>query len=77
MIPGPIRKAYAFFTSNVSPCTSMESWSSALHSKAERISFGTVITRLCGGEKGRGFEPVSCRQAVEMDLAIGVAMRPV
>jgi len=33
----------AFFTSNVSPLTSMESWSSALHSKAERISFGTVI----------------------------------
>jgi predicted nucleic acid-binding protein len=24
----------------------------------------------------RGFEPVSCRQAVEMDLAIGVAKRP-
>ena len=26
--------------------------------------------------KRRGFEPVSCRQAVEMDLAIGVAKRP-
>jgi predicted nucleic acid-binding protein len=26
--------------------------------------------------EGRDFEPVSCRQAVEMDLAIGVAKRP-
>jgi len=26
--------------------------------------------------KRRGFEPISCKQAVEMDLAIGVAKRP-
>lgn len=26
--------------------------------------------------KRLGFEPISCRQAVEMDLAIGVAKRP-
>jgi predicted nucleic acid-binding protein len=38
--------------------------------------FHSQTGKFLDGIKRRGFEPVSCRQAVEMDLAIGVAKRP-
>ena len=38
--------------------------------------FHSQTREFLDGIKRRGFELVSCRQAVEMDLAIGVAKRP-